>query len=199
MSAFMGGKMKIKGNMGLAQKFGALATAAMKAPAAKKRKGSGGADAPRKPSAGAAGGPAGFGSTAVFERIGANLRAHALSQRSFTVHLDAEDGRMLAQCYACSEPCVCWRVSDICDGLTGMLDAAGLVAMLPLHTLRHRMKIVEGVAPEQASDAQEDKDAAAAEEQFVVHRTYQCAGSAGVCGWVASRSACAATSRKSAL
>ena len=72
MSAFMGGKMKIKGNMGLAQKFGALATAAMKAPAAKKPKG--GADAP-KPSSAAGGGPAGFGSTAVFERISANLRS----------------------------------------------------------------------------------------------------------------------------
>ena len=53
---------------------------------------------------------------------GANLRAHAIWQRSFTVHLDAKDGRMLAQCYARGEPCVCWRVSDICDGLTGMLE-----------------------------------------------------------------------------
>ena len=53
---------------------------------------------------------------------GTNLRAHTIWQRAFAVHLDAEDARMLAQCYPRREPCVSWRVSDICHGLTGMLE-----------------------------------------------------------------------------
>ena len=75
MQAFMSGKMKIKGNMALAQKFGALTDAAKKhagkaapaaaAPAAASSSGGGGGD-----------GPAGFASTAIFETIGAGLKAN---------------------------------------------------------------------------------------------------------------------------
>ena len=73
MQAFMSGKMKIKGNMGLAQKFGALTDAVKKAGAGKKP-----AAAPAPPAAAAATskpGPSGFQSTAVFEKIATNLKA----------------------------------------------------------------------------------------------------------------------------
>ena len=74
MAAFMGGKMKIAGDMGLAQKFGTLTDAA------KKSAGSGGtAAAPAGQAAavpaGSAGAspPAGFGSNAVFEVVSKNM------------------------------------------------------------------------------------------------------------------------------
>lgn len=63
MAAFMGGKLKLKGNMAMAQKFNALTDAAKKMGAA--------------PAAAAAAAPAasGFASAAVFDEIGANLKA----------------------------------------------------------------------------------------------------------------------------
>ena len=71
MQAFMSGKMKIKGNMGLAQKFGALTDAVKKAGGAPKPAA---ATAPT-PAAAAGSAPSGFQSTAVFEKIAANLKA----------------------------------------------------------------------------------------------------------------------------
>merc|ERR1740117_1940498 len=67
MSAFMSGKMKIKGNMALAQKFQTLTDAAKKAGMTAK-------PAAAAPAAGS-GAPPGFQSTAVFETITANIKA----------------------------------------------------------------------------------------------------------------------------
>jgi len=69
MSAFMSGKMKIKGNMALAQKFQTLTDAAKKA----------GASLPKKAAPAAAasgGGPAGFQTTPLFEKMAENIKAN---------------------------------------------------------------------------------------------------------------------------
>jgi len=72
MAAFMAGKMKLSGNMALAQKFGVLVEAAQKA------------KPPVSPAAApaAAAGPAGFECVAIFEQIRANLSSDpALSKK----------------------------------------------------------------------------------------------------------------------
>ena len=68
MAAFMGGKMKLTGNMALAQKFNTLIDAAKKA----------GPPAAAAAAPAAAQGPTGFQSLAVFEQIRANLAADPL-------------------------------------------------------------------------------------------------------------------------
>lgn len=70
MAAFMGGKMKLKGNMGLAQKFGKLIEVARKLPPPEPPKAA--APTTAAPTAAA---PVGFEATRVFEQIGANLAA----------------------------------------------------------------------------------------------------------------------------
>jgi 3-hydroxyacyl-CoA dehydrogenase/3a,7a,12a-trihydroxy-5b-cholest-24-enoyl-CoA hydratase len=65
MSAFMSGKMKIKGNMALAQKFQTLTDAAKKA----------GLSAKPAAAAAAPAAPPGFQSTPLFEQITANIKA----------------------------------------------------------------------------------------------------------------------------
>ena len=71
MAAFMGGKMKLKGNMALAQKFNSLIEVARKTPPAAAVAA---ATAPAAAPAAAAA-PAGFESAAVFETIRTNLAA----------------------------------------------------------------------------------------------------------------------------
>ena len=44
-----------------------------------------------------------------------------------------------------------------------MLGAAGLVAVIPLHALWHRVAVMEKIAPKQRGHAQADQNAAAAE------------------------------------
>ena len=82
MSAYMSGKMKLKGKVPLAQKFGDLAAAARKAgkkAAAAKPAASAAAPAPAAAAGadGSIGGalPAGFASNAVFQTIAANMAA----------------------------------------------------------------------------------------------------------------------------
>ena len=70
MSAFMSGKMKIKGNMALAQKFQTLTDAAKKAGMAAPKKAAGGGGAA------AGGGPAGFQTTPLFEKMAENIKAN---------------------------------------------------------------------------------------------------------------------------
>ena len=81
-SAFMSGKLKLKGSSSLAQKFAALAVAAVKrkagAPPAVAAKSSAAAATPSAAPPAAAGSlraPEGFATNAVFERMAANLRA----------------------------------------------------------------------------------------------------------------------------
>ena len=75
MQAFMSGKMKIKGNMSLAQKVGLLFEAAKKAGGARPRAPAAAAAASAAPSAAPSSAAPAFQSTAVFHRIAANLKS----------------------------------------------------------------------------------------------------------------------------
>ena len=77
MSAYMTGKMKLSGKVGLAQKFSDLAAAARKVKPASKKAAAPSAAAAAAPAPADAGAepPAGFKSNAVFAKIAANIKA----------------------------------------------------------------------------------------------------------------------------